>query len=266
MVVVTSVRAARAPAALRVVAPAAPLRLPRRRARAAAPALDRAGVPQLARPRTVFWWGLWIAAAGAVLVWRVGAAAVAQPAPPAARHRGRAARPTACVSVLHDRPPPGPAAAPRPASSSPGASSPARLDPRAPVLAVRGARRPEPADHRQGPRRRQRRAARHVRPGTRVLVEGPYGRLTARARTRTQGGAHRRGRRHHAAARAGRGAATTRRATPSCSTATRDRAAVRRRARRSWPASAGSRCSGCPGRRRAPDSWLGDRRRPAPTT
>ena len=49
MVVVTSVRAARQPAALRVVAPAAPLRLPRRRAGAAAPAVDRAGVPLLPR-------------------------------------------------------------------------------------------------------------------------------------------------------------------------------------------------------------------------
>ena len=50
MVVVTSVRAARAPAALRVVAPAAPLRLPRRRPRPAAPAVDRPGVPRLDRP------------------------------------------------------------------------------------------------------------------------------------------------------------------------------------------------------------------------
>ena len=61
-----------APAALRVLAPAAPLRLPRRRPGAAAPAVDRPGVPRPrpaapssgGRPGRV--------AAGAVLVWRVG--------------------------------------------------------------------------------------------------------------------------------------------------------------------------------------------------
>ena len=41
------------PAALRVVAPAAPLRLPRRRARPAPPAVDRAGVPLLDRRHRV---------------------------------------------------------------------------------------------------------------------------------------------------------------------------------------------------------------------
>ena len=60
-------------AALRVLAPAAPLRLPRRRARAAAPAVDRPGVPRPppARDRVL------VDASGpsppaAVLVWRVG--------------------------------------------------------------------------------------------------------------------------------------------------------------------------------------------------
>ena len=48
LVVVTSVRKARRAAALRVVAPHPPLRLPRCRAGAAAPAVDRPGVPGLA--------------------------------------------------------------------------------------------------------------------------------------------------------------------------------------------------------------------------
>jgi hypothetical protein len=53
MVAVTSVRRARPAAALRVVAPAAPVRVPRRRAGAAAPALDRPGVPEPPRrPRS----------------------------------------------------------------------------------------------------------------------------------------------------------------------------------------------------------------------
>ena len=46
----------------------------------------------------------------------------------------------------------------------------------------------------------------YLRPGTRVLFEGPYGRLSSRARTQTEGCARRCRRRHHAPARAGRGA------------------------------------------------------------
>ena len=64
MVVVTSVKKARARAALRVVAPAAPLRLPRRRPRPAAPALDRAGLHRRTVAATVFWWGLYAVALG----------------------------------------------------------------------------------------------------------------------------------------------------------------------------------------------------------
>ena len=58
-------------AAVRVLAPDPPLRLPRRRPRAAAPAVDRQDFTS-SPGRTVFWWTAWAAAAGAVLVWRVG--------------------------------------------------------------------------------------------------------------------------------------------------------------------------------------------------
>ena len=81
----------------------------------------------------------------------------------------------------------------------------AGLDPGQPVLAVRGARRPERCGSPSRTSVTAARSARALRPGTRVLVEGPYGRLTAAARTRPQGRADRRRRRHHPAARAGRG-------------------------------------------------------------
>ena len=100
----------------------------------------------------------WALAAGAVLVWRLGAAAVAQPAAPAAGHLGRPRGRRRLVG-LPDRPTARPRCGSRPGQfftwrflDRPG------LDPRQPVLAVRGPRRPQPADHREGRRRRQRRA------------------------------------------------------------------------------------------------------------
>ena len=51
----------------------------------------------------------------------------------------------------------------------------------APLLGLRAARRPLPADHRQGARRPQRRTS-ALEPGTRVAIEGPYGAFTADAR------------------------------------------------------------------------------------
>ena len=71
-----------APAALRVLAPAAPLRLPRRRTGPAAPAVDGPAVPRLHRPQPCSGGppGRWPPAA--VLVWRVGLPLLAQPAPP----------------------------------------------------------------------------------------------------------------------------------------------------------------------------------------
>ncbi len=128
--------------------------------------------------RQVFWWTAWAACAGSVLVWRVGlpvwrnlrhdlrvAAVVPEGAGTVSVHvTGRAC--TGCRS--------------RPASSSPGASSDAPgRSARQPVLPLRGPRRAVAADHRAGRRRRQRRRGRpHV--GSRVWVEGPYGRLSPR--------------------------------------------------------------------------------------
>ena len=150
MVVVTSVRAARAPAALRVVAPAAPLRLPRRRPRPAAPAVDRPGVPRLdGRHR------LLVDAVGRRR--RGGARLAGRPARCAARCATACGsprwcrRPTTSSSVyLTGR-------APAPAAGRPPGQflnwrflDRARLDPRQPVLALRGPGRTQPADHRQG--------------------------------------------------------------------------------------------------------------------
>jgi len=132
--------------------------------------------------RTAFWWGLWIAAAGAVLVWRIG-----QPVWRSLRHRLVVSEvvPEAdgCVSVhMTGR----------------------RLD----ALPARagqfliwrflapGWTRGHPYSLSAAPDGRSLRitvkdlgdgsaALRALRPDTRVLVEGPYGRLTARARTST---------------------------------------------------------------------------------
>ena len=80
------------------------------------------------------------------------------------------------------------------------------------------------------------RALRHVRPGTRVMAEGPYGNLTARRRTRPRVRAHRRRGRDHPAAGAGRVAARRagghHLAVPG---QRRARPAVPRRARRAGP-------------------------------
>jgi len=132
--------------------------------------------------RTAFWWGLWIAAAGAVLLWRIG-----QPVWRSLRHRLVVSEvvPEAdgCVSVhMTGR----------------------RLD----ALPARagqfliwrflapGWTRGHPYSLSAAPDGRSLRitvkdlgdgsaALRALRPDTRVLVEGPYGRLTARARTST---------------------------------------------------------------------------------
>ena len=109
--------------------------------------------------RTVFWWTLWALAAGSVLVWRVGL-----PLARSLHHRmvvtSLVAEGDGCVSVyltgrhldeldaragqfLQWR-----------FLSAPG------LDPRPPVLALGGAGRAQPADHRQGPRRREPRRSR----------------------------------------------------------------------------------------------------------
>ncbi len=141
------------------------------------------GQEVLASPAaTVFWWGLWAASAAAVLIWRV-----ALPLWRSARHRVRVTSVVpegdGVVSVY---------------------MTGRRMDSlRADAgqfftwrfLTGPGWTRGHPYSLSAAPDGRSLRitvkelgddsaALRHVRPGTRVLVEGPYGRLSARARTR----------------------------------------------------------------------------------
>jgi predicted ferric reductase len=132
--------------------------------------------------RTVFWWGLWIASAGAVLVWRV-----ALPLWRSARYRIRVA------AVVPE------------ADGIVSVYMTARRGNRMPLeagqffnfrfLGGRGWTHAHPYSLSAAPDGRSLRitvkvvgdgsaALRRLRPGTRVLVEGPYGRLSARARTR----------------------------------------------------------------------------------
>ena len=130
----------------------------------------------------VFWWGLWIAAAFSVIVWRI-----AVPLWRSARHRLRV------TSVVREQP---------------GVASvylTGRDLDRLPAeagqffgwrfLTGRGWSRAHPYSLSAAPDGRSLRitvkdlgddsaAVRRIRPGTRVLVEGPYGRLSERARTR----------------------------------------------------------------------------------
>jgi ferredoxin-NADP reductase len=132
--------------------------------------------------RTVFWWGLWGAAAGAVLVWRV-----ALPLLRSARYGIRVALVVAEADGILS------------------VSMTTRRGRRMPVeagqfltfrfLNGRGWTRAHPYSLSAAPDGRTLRitvqvvgdgsaALRLLRPGTRVLVEGPYGRLSVRARTR----------------------------------------------------------------------------------
>ena len=204
---------------------------------------------------TVYWWGVWALAAGAVLVWRVGL-----PVWRNARHRLRVTsvvhEADGIVSRLRDRAPAGPAAGRGRAVLQLAVPGPGRLDPRQPVLPVGGARRPQPADHRQGPRRRQRRDLRTCGPAPGCSSRGRTG-GSAPAPGPGAGRARRRRGRRDAAAGAGRG--------PRLRPRRRGAAAALQRASRSSRASspccAASAACGVlflPGRRRAPDSWLGD--------
>jgi predicted ferric reductase len=132
--------------------------------------------------RTVFWWGLWIAAAVAVLVWRV------------ALPLARSARYGLCVTSVV---PEGDGVL----SVYMTARRSARMDVEAGqfftfrFLSGPGWTRAHPYSLSAAPDGRNLRitvkvvgdgsaALRLMRPGTRVLVEGPYGRLSERARTR----------------------------------------------------------------------------------
>jgi predicted ferric reductase len=137
----------------------------------------------LASPaRTVFWWGLWAASAGAVLVWRV-----ALPLWRSARHRIRV------TGVV----PEGDGVVSVHMTGRRGNRLPAEAGQ---FLTFRfldgpGWTRAHPYSLSAAPDGRNLRitvkavgdgsaALCRLRPGTRVLVEGPYGRLSARARTR----------------------------------------------------------------------------------
>ena len=245
----------RAPAALRVVAPAAPLRLPRRRPRPAAPAVDRPGVPRLHRPPP---------STGG----RCGARPPRRCSSGGSGCRCSAAAPRPARHVGGAR---GPTASSR--STSPGATCTACRSSAGQFLnwrflTGRGWTRAHPYSLSAAPDGRSLRITvkalgdgsalvRALRPGTRVLVEGPYGRLTERARTRAK----------VAFIGAGVGITPLRalaealrlRAGRRRAAAARDRpAAVRARARRARPRARACRCCWLPGRRRSPDSWLGD--------
>ena len=129
----------------------------------------------------MFWWGLWAVAAGAVLVWRV-----ALPLWRSTRHRLRV------TSVVREEP--------GVVSVVMTGRHMARLGAEAGqfftwrFLTGPGWTRGHPYSLSAAPDGRSlritvkelgddSRVLRHVRPGTRVLVEGPYGRLSARARS-----------------------------------------------------------------------------------
>ena len=202
---------------------------------------------------TVFWWGLWIAAAASVLVWRI-----ALPLWRSARYGIRVA---AVVpegdGVL---------------SVHMAAHGRARLDAEAGqffsfrFLGAPGWTRAHPYSLSAAPDGRNLRITATVvgdgsaqlgglRPGSRVLVEGPYGRLTARARTR----------RKVALIGAGVGIAPLRALAEELAYAPGDAVLMYRYSGRplferelsALAAARGLQLLGLPGHRRAPGSWLG---------
>ncbi|SEO62129.1 ferredoxin reductase family protein [Trujillonella endophytica] len=131
--------------------------------------------------RTVFWWGLYAAAAGAVLVWRV--------ALPLWRTARAGLRVTAVVPESDDVVSVYMTGRPGGVTAEAGQFYGFRF------LAGRGWTRAHPYSLSAAPDGRSLRitvkvvgdgsaSLRWLRPGTRVLLEGPYGRLSARARTR----------------------------------------------------------------------------------
>ena len=253
-------------AAVRVLAPDPPLRLPRRRPGAPPPAVDRHGLHLLARPHGLLVDGLGRSppapcSCGASAC-RCGRNAAARPPRHQRRARGTRRlvglrhRPAVAPAARRGRPVPG-LAVPRAGRAGPAPTRTRSPPPRTGAACASRSRRPATAA-RPWPR---------SRPGTRVLVEGPYGRLTDRARTRDRVALLRRGRRDHPAPRPRRGARRTPGATPCCSSAS---ATSRCSAASSTcsPASAASQVVELPGRRRA-DGLLArhdSRRRAASTT
>jgi predicted ferric reductase len=202
--------------------------------------------------RTVFWWGLYLAGAGAVLVWRV--------ALPLERTFRAGLRVTAVVPEADDVVSVYMSGRPGGVTAEAGQFYGFRF------LAGRGWTRAHPYSLSAAPDGRSLRitvkvagdgsaALRWVRPGTRVLVEGPYGRLSARARTRPR----------VAFIAAGVGLAPLRALAEALEYAPGDAALVHRytgiplfqRELEALAAHRGLRLFAVPGHRRAPDSWLG---------
>jgi predicted ferric reductase len=204
--------------------------------------------------RTVFWWGLWILSAGAVLIWRV-----VLPLWRSARYRIRV---TAVVPEGNGI-----------VSVHMASHRTARLPAEAGqffnfrFLSGRGWTRAHPYSLSAAPDGRSLRitakavgdgsaALRLLRPGTRVLVEGPYGRLSARARTR----------RRVALIGAGVGITPLRALAEELDYAPGDAVLLYRYTGRplferelaTLAADRGLDVVGLPGHRRAPGSWLGD--------
>ena len=194
--------------------------------------------------RTLYWWGLWIAAAGTVLVWRV-----LLPLVRSLRHGLRV------TSVVRE--------------SSDVVSvylTGRRLD-RLPLRAgqflnVRfldgaGWTRSNPFSLSAAPDGRSLRITAkalgdgssrlaRLRPGTRVMFEGPYGRLSSRARTRPRVLLIGAGVGHHPAPRARRGPGRTRRATRCCCSAAPAEPLFVGRARGAGARARACRPSSCP--------------------
>lgn len=202
--------------------------------------------------RTVFWWALWAAAAGAVLVWRV-ALPLVRTARAGIRVASVVTEDEDVLSVLM--------ITRRPLPVEAGQFLTLRF------LNSRGWTRAHPYSLSAAPDGRHLRitvqvvgdgsaALRQLRPGTRVLAEGPYGRLSARARTGPK----------VALIGAGLGITPLRALAEALDYAPGEAVLLHRytgrplfqRELEELAATRGLQVLWLPGHRRAPDSWLGD--------
>ena len=202
--------------------------------------------------RTVFWWALWAAAAGAVLLWRV-ALPLVRTARSGIRVASVVAEDDDVLSVLMTTR--------RPVPVEAGQFLTLRF------LNGRGWSRAHPYSLSAAPDGRHLRitvqvvgdgsaALRQLRPGTRVLAEGPYGRLSARARTRPK----------VALIGAGVGVTPLRALAEALDYAPGEAVLLYRYTGRplfqrefeALAAARGLQVLWLPGHRRSPDSWLGD--------
>ena len=183
---------------------------------------------------------------------RLPARAAARGAPCAHRCASRRRAEAPGVTSVISRPGRAPAAGARRPVLPVAVPRRAGLDPGPPVLAVGRPRRADPADHRGGPRRRRRPRLATLRPGTRVLLEGPYGGLHAGCAPTARCSCMALGHRHHADAGPARGARPgPRRRHPRATGCAAAEAVLRRRARRARrgprrPPTCSSRARACP--------------------